>query len=189
MSTRDKIVTAAVDLFIKQGIAGTTTREIAASASVAEGSIYRYFPSKDELAWQVFDEYHQTLAQKLLQSVINEQQLMDKIAALVHCFLSMADEDWLMFRYYLTSQHTHMQKVDSTTLTPYKVVLQVVQELIKSEVIKSNDVNLLCAMVMGAVHQIGINKIYGRIQGDLLPHKQLVTQTIFQMLNANECEK
>ena len=102
------------------------------------------------------------------------------------CFLSLADEDWLMFKYYLTSQHTHMQKVKDDACTPYKVVLKIIEELINSNVIKKNDASVLTAMVMGAVHQIAINKIYGRIQGDLSKHKTLVTQTICRMLDVSD---
>ena len=182
MSTREKIIFAAVNLFIKQGIARTTTREIAAAASVSEGSIYRYFPSKEELAWQVFNDYHQTLALKLEQAAENKQNLHDKVDALVTCFLTMADENWLMFKYYLTSQYTHMHKVEEGTQTPYKVVNDLINSSIDVEVMQDESINILCAMLMGSVHQIGINKIHGRISGELSPHKYLVTETIYRML-------
>ena len=182
MSTREKIIIAAVELFIKQGIARTTTREIAASASVSEGSIYRYFPSKEELAWQVFNDYHQTLALKLGQAAESKRNLYDKIDALVTCFLTMADENWLMFKYYLTSQYTHMQRVEEDSQTPYQVINDLVVGLIYAENVQDENISIICAMVMGSVHQIGINKIHDRISGDLLPHKNLVTETISRML-------
>ena len=181
MSTQDKIVHAAVDLFIKQGIAKTTTKEIAASASVAEGSIYRYFPSKDKLAWQVFKDYHEYLANQLQTSVAENIQLKDKIYSLVSCFLKLADEDWLMFRYYLTSQHTHMKNVSEEMLTPYQVILEIIEAGIQEGEIKTKEKNIFAAMVMGAVHQIAINKIYSRINGDLFPQSELVSETIVNM--------
>lgn len=46
---RKAIVSAAVRLFSQQGFANTTTREIAANAGVAEGTIYRYFSSKQDI--------------------------------------------------------------------------------------------------------------------------------------------
>ncbi|MDW3095741.1 MAG: TetR/AcrR family transcriptional regulator [Gammaproteobacteria bacterium] len=181
MSTRDKIVTAAVELFIKQGISKTTTKEIAASASVAEGSIYRYFPSKEQLAWQVFKEYHQYLATQLQLSVAKDNQLKDKIHSLVSCFLKLADDDWLMFSYYVTSQHTHMKNVSKGMLTPYQVIYQIIEEGIEEGEIKTTEKNIFTAMVMGAVHQIAINKIYLRISGDLYPQCELVSETIVNM--------
>lgn len=182
MSTRDKIVKSAVALFIQQGVAKTTTKQIAASASVAEGSIYRYFPSKDELAWQVFKNYHQYLAMQLQQSISQDLNFEEKIHTLVSCFLKLADEDWLMFRYYLTSLHTHMQKVTQEMLTPYQVLTNVIEESINEGEIKTADVNVITAMMMGAVHQIAINKIYLRIDGELYAYRELVSNTLVKML-------
>ncbi|MFK7793957.1 MAG: TetR/AcrR family transcriptional regulator [Gammaproteobacteria bacterium] len=183
MSTKDKIVKSAVTLFIHQGVAKTTTKQIAASASVAEGSIYRYFPSKDELAWQVFKDYHQYLAMQLQQSTSLDLNVEEKIYSLVSSFLKLADEDWLMFRYYLTSLHTHMQKVTEDMLTPYRVLANMVEESAGVEEIKvTDDINVITAMMMGAVHQIAINKIYSRIDGDLYVHRKLVSNILLNMI-------
>lgn len=186
MSTREKIVLSAVELFIQQGIARTTTKEIAASAGVAEGSIYRYFRSKDEMAWQIFDEYHQKLANQLNASIQNQSKILNKVEAMVNCFLSMADDDWLMFRYYLTSQHTHMARVSDEVLTPYKVIISVIQEASKNKEIIVSDEGVIAAMLMGAVHQIGINKIYGRIAGKLKDRNQVVSEAALKMLDVYE---
>lgn len=184
MSTRDKIVKSAVGLFIQQGVAKTTTKQIARSASVAEGSIYRYFPSKDELAWQVFKDYHQYIAVQLQKSVSQDLNLKEKVTSLVNCFLTMADEDWLMFRYYLTSQHMHMGNVTKDMLTPYQVLTNIVEEGIEAGEIKAKDVNVITAMMMGAVHQIAINKIYSRIDGELYVYHDLVSNILAKMLTA-----
>ena len=53
----EKIQGAALALFIKKGIAGTTTKEIARKAGVSEGSIYNYFESKGDLAYKLFVRY------------------------------------------------------------------------------------------------------------------------------------
>lgn len=186
MSTREKIVLSAVELFIEKGIARTTTKEIAASAGVAEGSIYRYFQSKDEMAWQIFDSYHQQLAQQLQASIKEELSLDEKVNRLVSTFLSLADNDWLMFRYYLTSQHTHIDRVKENSLSPYDVVLNLIKKLAAERIIVNKDETILAAMVMGSVHQIGLNKIYSRITGDLIEHKALVINTVLKMLTKEQ---
>ena len=43
------MITAAAALFARAGFNGVTTRDIAQSANVSEGNIFRYFPSKREL--------------------------------------------------------------------------------------------------------------------------------------------
>ncbi len=56
--TRDLILKAAHDLFVKQGYHGTSMRQIAQKAEVALGSVYNHFNSKEEIFRAVFLEFH-----------------------------------------------------------------------------------------------------------------------------------
>ncbi|ASJ01434.1 TetR/AcrR family transcriptional regulator [Thermococcus gorgonarius] len=47
--TREKLVSAAMELFAKKGFDKTTVDEIVAKAGVAKGTFYLYFKSKDDL--------------------------------------------------------------------------------------------------------------------------------------------
>jgi len=46
---REEIIRAAITLFARQGFERTTTKEIAAAAGISEGTIYKYFTSKQEI--------------------------------------------------------------------------------------------------------------------------------------------
>ena len=48
-STQDRILAAARQLFGQSGFRGTTTADIARTAGIAEGTIYRYYRDKKEL--------------------------------------------------------------------------------------------------------------------------------------------
>jgi AcrR family transcriptional regulator len=54
--TRARIVAAASALFARDGFEGTSTRAIAAAASVAHGTIFRYAPTKEDLVELLFAE-------------------------------------------------------------------------------------------------------------------------------------
>lgn len=51
--TRDRILQAAQRLFAAQGFDGTTTRDLAQAASVAEGTLFRHFPNKKAILVEV----------------------------------------------------------------------------------------------------------------------------------------
>ncbi|MDJ0676552.1 MAG: helix-turn-helix domain-containing protein [Calothrix sp. MO_167.B42] len=51
--TRDRILQAAQRLFAAQGFDGTTTRDLAKAASVAEGTLFRHFPNKKAILIEV----------------------------------------------------------------------------------------------------------------------------------------
>jgi AcrR family transcriptional regulator len=48
-ASRERMISAAAALFARSGFNGVTTRDIAHSAQVSEGNIFRYFPSKRDL--------------------------------------------------------------------------------------------------------------------------------------------
>jgi AcrR family transcriptional regulator len=54
--TRDRILQAARRLFASQGFDGTTTRELAEKAGVAEGTLFRHFSNKKAILVEVATE-------------------------------------------------------------------------------------------------------------------------------------
>ncbi|GAA1161920.1 TetR/AcrR family transcriptional regulator [Kribbella jejuensis] len=57
-ATRDRIVAAAAQLMLEQGVTRTTIEDIQAAAGVSPSQLYHYFPGKDALVSAVID--HQT---------------------------------------------------------------------------------------------------------------------------------
>lgn len=53
---RRRIIDAAVDVFAEKGFFGAKVSEIADAAGVADGTIYLYFKSKDDLLISLFEE-------------------------------------------------------------------------------------------------------------------------------------
>ncbi|WP_112249247.1 TetR/AcrR family transcriptional regulator [Kribbella monticola] len=54
-ATRDRIVQAASQLMLEQGVARTTIEDIQAAAGVSPSQLYHYFPGKDALVLAVVD--------------------------------------------------------------------------------------------------------------------------------------
>jgi AcrR family transcriptional regulator len=54
-ANRDRIVAAALTLFQSKGFEATTTREIARKAGLAEGTVFNYFKTKDDIALYFFE--------------------------------------------------------------------------------------------------------------------------------------
>ena len=54
--TKEKILAAALEMFSRNGYAGTNIRELAASLGMGKSSLYRHFESKEELWNTLLDE-------------------------------------------------------------------------------------------------------------------------------------
>ena len=53
--TREKIITAAKQIFIEKGIINTATAQIAELAGIAHGTLFLHFPNKDSLVIELLD--------------------------------------------------------------------------------------------------------------------------------------
>jgi AcrR family transcriptional regulator len=81
MTLRKDILAAAGDLLRTRGPAGTTTKEIAAAAGCAEGSLYRHFPDKGELILAAVEEHLPTLNAVLAVDDCDLQRYFERAAA------------------------------------------------------------------------------------------------------------
>jgi AcrR family transcriptional regulator len=65
----DEILEAALEEFTKHGYAGTRLDDVAARAGVTKGTIYVYFPNKDQLFHAVVRKYQRPLLQDVHQFI------------------------------------------------------------------------------------------------------------------------
>jgi mycofactocin system transcriptional regulator len=54
-TTHDQIAAVALELFAERGFEETTVEDIAAAVGVGRRTIFRYFPSKNDMVWGDFD--------------------------------------------------------------------------------------------------------------------------------------
>ncbi len=67
--SREKIVDAAMELFAFHGYGPTGLSEIARKAGVQQGSLYHFFPTKEELLAAVLRRRHELLWPEVLQAI------------------------------------------------------------------------------------------------------------------------
>ncbi len=75
----DELLTAATELFLRHGYAGTTMAGISAAAGVAPANVYWYFRSKDDIFAAVMD----LMLRRATRSLDHELQDVDPLSALL----------------------------------------------------------------------------------------------------------
>ncbi len=178
-ATRRKIVDTALQLFVAKGIAETTIRDIATHAAIAEGTMYRHFPSKDALAYDLFADNLTGFAHTLetLQAAKNTRE--EKLAAMIAGFCALFDENRALFSFLLLAQHQEMQKLPPDAANPVDVVHRVVAE---TDTVGSPDAELKTAMVLGVVLQTATFLIYNRLTGTMSARADQLTAAALRVL-------
>lgn len=91
-SRREEILDTAAKLFAQHGYTDTDTQLLADELGVGKGTLYRYFPSKEELFLAAVDRVMRELCQQVEVSVAAETDALDQIAAAVRrCLVFFAE--------------------------------------------------------------------------------------------------
>ncbi|MFK8253688.1 TetR/AcrR family transcriptional regulator [Ancylobacter terrae] len=181
--TRARIEGEALRLFAQRGVAGTSVRDIAQAAGVAEGALYRHFPSKEELARDLFLTRYAELAAAIGQVVAAEAGFGRQLAALVRHACALFDEDRALFAYLLITQHDHLAHVPAEPARNLVATLEALfTQAIRDGEIPPQDVALAVALALGAVVQPAVFALYGRLEAPLSPRADAIAAAIGRML-------
>lgn len=83
-AVRDRILKAALALFQAKGFDATTTKEIARKAKIAEGTVFNYFETKDDIALYFLElEVDHAIAAVRRNRALDKAPLEEKLFALV----------------------------------------------------------------------------------------------------------
>jgi TetR/AcrR family fatty acid metabolism transcriptional regulator len=87
---REKILTAAVKIFAKNGFYNAKISQIAKEAGVADGTIYLYFKNKDDLLISTFEEVMGKMNERLVRELADLERPLDKLKRSIRLHLALA---------------------------------------------------------------------------------------------------
>lgn len=80
---RQRIIDAAEQLFMLQGFAATSTRQIAEKVGITQPNLYYHFPNKEEIYICVLESISQKVAGELNELALKDWSLKEKLIAMV----------------------------------------------------------------------------------------------------------
>jgi len=182
-STKTAIEEAALGLFVRKGVAQTTTKDIAAATGIAEGTIYRHFESKDALVEHLFLSNYLPLAKTLDGIQRRSATTMRKLETIVRYLYEAFDHDPTLFTFMLITQPSAIaKKIPDGTPTPVSVVRKVIKEGIKTGAVRKTEAQIATHLVLGLILQPATAHVYGEITGPLAPRAAEVTDAIARVL-------
>ena len=182
--TKTKIDRTAMRLFVEKGIAETTVRDIATEAGIAEGTLYRHYPGKEEMSWRLFVENFTAVGSKLDEVQKGEDRAAEKLEAIIRYFCSAFERDSVTFSYLFLVRHQHMLKLTPRMPNPYLVFRSVIRNGMRRGEIPEQDLDVATSMVMGIILQVIDTRIIGRrIRQNIESLADTLTQACFRLLN------
>lgn len=175
---------ASVHLFVKKGIDGTTIKDIAKEAKVAEGSLYRHFKSKDELAWYLFSAHLNKFTADLMAKVYTLASAKDRVRVFVEESFDAYESDPELYSFLILREHSELDKFAKNYMHPGHVVMRIIEDGQKNGEIRAGNPYVLGALFVGAVIRVCVVKMYGSIQEDLRTFSLEVSDSIWKGLKS-----
>ncbi len=97
-STRDRIIGAAMDLFWEKGYGATSIADLLKAAEVNSGSLYHFFPGKQDVLLAVLEAYRTGIRERLLDPAWEGvDDPLERIFALLAAYRRMVVETDCLF--------------------------------------------------------------------------------------------
>ena len=182
LNTRARIARTALALFVEKGVAETTIRDIAVGSATAEGTLYRHYDGKEDMAWELFSTSMARYATDLRDLCRAHESLRDQLEAMIRGSCAFFDDDPTLFSYLLLVPYRTSRRYGRQRPHPFRVMRDAITEGMKRNEIPQADPTLATSMVFGLVRETAVSKAAGRLQGSLSGHAGALVAASWRVL-------
>ena len=171
---------AAIELFATKGVAETSIRDVSAKAGVTVGALYRYYKSKNEMAWELFCKELEVFTQGLKSIVEQNSDPVKTLKKSIEYVYQYYTEEPLKFSFILLTQHGFPEEeLFDEENNPNDIVIRGVKSLFE---VSSVDNKVLAGMLMGAILQPLVMHNYGRLDQPVTEYVDDVVSICIKMI-------
>jgi TetR/AcrR family fatty acid metabolism transcriptional regulator len=171
---REAILRAATQVFARNGYFNSKVADIAKAAGVADGTVYLYFKSKEEILHSIFDvamEEAISEGRKELEAIDDPREKLRRIARL-HLERLGADRDLaVVFQVELRGSTKFMEEFSAAGFAEYLGMIRATVEEGQRLGIFRRELNakLIAKMLFGALDEMATNWILSKRRYKLVP--------------------
>ncbi|MCB5271032.1 MAG: TetR/AcrR family transcriptional regulator [Candidatus Cloacimonetes bacterium] len=155
-NTRDKLLEKAIEVFAQRGSQETTIADIAKAAKIAQGTIYVYFKSKDELLGECIQKIINPEIEAIIDSTKDIEDTMDRLYEFFVQHVQLVQQKPYIAR-FLTVEARHSEEFYATRpdYNPLKRYLAWVEDLaekaIQAKRIRPLDTKVFALLIVGVM--------------------------------------
>ncbi len=179
MTTRERILDAALNIFSKKGYHDTRLDEIVTESATSKGSIYFHFPNKERLFLALVDQFADLLERRVQEAIAHEETGMARVEialrTVVDTFGKYRRPAKILLVQAVGLGSTFEEKRLEVNDRFADLIASYLQEAIEKGEITAVDLEVVSHAWMGAIYGVVIRWVYtgepepARIMDSLLP--------------------
>jgi len=185
---RDRISTAAQELYLRDGIEGFSMRKVADLVGVSAPAIYRHYRNKEELLQEVVVEGLRVL-ERYLQPALEDGTPYGRLVQMTENYLQFAIEQpkYFDFAFLTPSKVGGMaEEISRSDWGTFRLAVEQVAACIEQGVFKKDDPLATAITVWAEVHGLVILYRTGRFGDDAESFRLIYRQSVRRMLRGLE---
>src|SRR5262245_22896749 len=164
---RVAIIRAAIKVFARKGFFNAKVADVAKEASIADGTVYLYFKSKDEILHSIFDQAMERFIAEGEAELANLTSPIDRLRKIAELHLRQlgADRDLaVVFQVELRGSTKFMREFSAAAFHDYlEVIRRTIDEGQKSGMFRKDLKPIVCAKILyGSLDEMVTNWILSK---------------------------
>jgi TetR/AcrR family fatty acid metabolism transcriptional regulator len=181
---RTAILKAATSVFAEKGFFNSKVADIAAAAGIADGTVYLYFKSKDEILHSIFDRAMAEFideGKSELEKITSPESRLSKIAELHLARLGADRNTAIVFQVELRGSTKFMREFSAAGFSDYLDIIKKTIEKGQSDGFFRNDIKPIVAakIFYGSLDEMVTNWILSKKSYPLAPMADEVMKIFF----------
>jgi AcrR family transcriptional regulator len=180
--TKDVVLRTALELFVEKGITATTIRDISKKGKIAEGTLYRYFESKEALAKELYVSFSKTVFDDLTQLRAESHDIESFVSSFVIYLCQAFDRDPLVFQYVFLLPPSTIIALDVAEAMPQTVLRDAILQTFLKRGQSDRNAELVTAQIVGSILYAASSKIYGKLPQAFSQYADELMFAVFRIL-------
>jgi AcrR family transcriptional regulator len=186
MDKKTKIFEAALKLFVENGFHNTPTSKIAKEAGISSGTLFYFFPTKDDLVVALYLNIKSKLGCEIIESISLNTSFKEILKKYYTTTLDWAKEHWAEFKFMEQfNSSPYLKKIAEEEIQKnIKPLKELLQNAINEGVLKNMDSEILFTLISG--HTFSINQYLTISELSENKREQIITETfalLWQMIS------
>ena len=165
----DAILDAAKGAFADKGFEGTSIADIARTAQISDGLVYRYFRNKRELLYEVLRKFYERILLDLETQVFKHDGFSARLETLIRRHLEVFVSDTDLCRLFISEVRTASDyegsSIQELNRLYTSVLIRIVKDAVKTgEVRPEVNPKLLRDVIFGAIEHLAWRHVNGKGQ-------------------------
>ena len=181
---REAILRAAIKVFARNGYFNSKVSDIAGEAGIADGTVYLYFKSKEEILHSIFDRAMEEFIDEGKREIAGLEKADDKLRRIAQLHLEKlgADRDAaVVFQVELRGSTKFMQEFSAAGFAEYlNIIRETIAEGQKQGIFRQDLNATVCSKILyGALDEMVTNWILSKKPYALAPMADTVMEIFF----------